>query len=304
MRQRRLMIGTLIGLGLAAGGNQASASVALVPMAAGAVTGAVNTYTVKAGDTLPKIAASHGVHPIRITKPSAGVLKDGLERGDEIFIDQRHIKPRFQPWVSGIVLNVPEAHVYYVEKGSLVADYPVAVSMSDWKVPIGEFKVRSMEKHPTWYVPPKIQDEMRKNGEEVKTKVPPGPDNPLGTRWIGFADNTYGFHGTLAPTSIKTYASHGCVRFLTPHIEDLYGRVKIGDPVRVYYQPVKLAVDKGAVWVAAYPDLYSRGYDYRAAVKALAEQAEVSEHLNWKVVEEAITAKDGIIREASRPENG
>lgn len=272
---------------------------ALLPLGPGAVTGQVNTYTVKPGDRLPAIAAFHGVHPIRITRPSAGALRDGLETGEPIFIDQRRILPSFQPWVDGIVLNIPEAHVYLLERGQVVKDYPVAVSDPDWQAPIGQFKVVDMEKHPTWHVPPEIQEEMRENGQEVKTKVPPGPENPLGPRWIGFADGTYGFHGTTAPTSIKTYSSHGCVRFLNAHITDLYDRVSLGTPVRVYYQPVLLSVDHDAVWLSAYPDVYGRDIDYRAAVNSLAETARVGDRLDWKRIEEALARKDGIVTDVT-----
>lgn len=271
------------------------------PLAPGVITGAVNNYTVKAGDTVARLAPGFGVHPIRIRKPSEGLLKDGLEAGETIFVDQRQIMPAFYHWVEGIVLNVPEAHVYLVEGGRIVEDYPVAVSRSDWKVPLGETRVVDKTKHPTWYVPESIQREMAKNGQEVKTRVDPGPDNPLGTRWIGFADGTYGFHGTTAPNSIKTYASHGCVRFLQQDIEDLFSRVEVGTPVRIYYQPLKMAIDEGAVWISAYPDIYDLGFDYEDAVRTLAAQAKVGQHLNWETIKEATTARDGIPRNVSRP---
>ncbi|MFP5502999.1 MAG: L,D-transpeptidase [Candidatus Sericytochromatia bacterium] len=271
------------------------------PLAPGVITGAVNNYTAKPGDTVARLAPGFGVHPIRIRKPSEGLLKDGLQPGETIFVDQRHIMPAIYNWVEGIVLNVPEAHVYVVEGGRIVKDYPVAVSRSDWKVPLGKTQVVDKTENPTWYVPESIQREMAKNGREVKTRVEPGPDNPLGTRWIGFADGTYGFHGTTAPNSIKTYASHGCVRFLRRDIEDLYSRVKVGTPVRIYYQPLMMAVDEGAVWVSAYPDIYELGFDYEDAVRTLAAQAKVSQHLNWETIKEAITSRDGIPRNVSRP---
>ena len=42
--------------------------------------------------------------------------------------------------------------------------------------------------------------------------VPPGPDNPLGDRWMGWTAPGYGFHSTTSPRSIGRAASHGCVR--------------------------------------------------------------------------------------------
>jgi hypothetical protein len=125
--------------------------------------------------------------------------------------------------------------------------------------------------------------------------VPPGPENPLGSRWIGWADGTFGFHGTLVPSSIKRYASHGCVRFLRPHIEDLYDRVSVGTPVRVLYQPVLLAVDVKAIWLSVYPDVYETDYDFKGTVSTLAKQAGVTARIHWPTVEKAIREADGIV---------
>ena len=42
--------------------------------------------------------------------------------------------------------------------------------------------------------------------------VPPGPNNPVGTRWMGLSIRGYGIHGTNVPSSIGKAASHGCIR--------------------------------------------------------------------------------------------
>ena len=61
-------------------------------------------------------------------------------------------------------------------------------------------------------------------GEEP---VPFGdPENPLGTRWLGWEDDngrtSYGFHGTWEPETIGFAASMGCVRFRNEEVEQLY----------------------------------------------------------------------------------
>lgn len=278
--------------GLAAAPALAESAPALLP---GRLTGAIAPYVVQKGDTVVAIAARHTVHPVRVYRPNAQALRQGLIYGRTIHVDQRRVTPTFAPGTSGVVLNVPEAHVYLLDRGKLVQDYPVAVSLKDWPVPIGQTRVVSKSKNPTWHVPKSIQQEMRENGREVKTRVPPGPDNPLGSRWIGIWDGSFGLHGTIVPSSIKRYASHGCVRFLRPHIEDLYDRVKLGTPVTVAYQPVLLAAEGPAIWLSAYPDHYERDYDYRASVTALARRAGVLPRLNWKAVEEVIRVRDGIL---------
>jgi lipoprotein-anchoring transpeptidase ErfK/SrfK len=272
-----------------------------LPLMPGVLVGNINPYIVKRGDTLAWIAARFGVHPLHVTKPSAKELRHGMSRGDKIWIDQRRVQPAFKADVSGVVLNLPEAEVYLVDKGTLVRAYPVAVSNADWKAPIGDTRIVDMQKHPTWYVPKRIQEEMRQRGIEVKEKVDPGPSNPLGVRWIGWADGSYGFHGTTVPTSIKHYASHGCVRFLREDIIDLYDRVHVGMPVHVIYQPVTLAVDRKTVWLSVYPDYYNLGFDFKGAVKALAYEAGVLDRVDWKMVDAALKEKDGTVMPIAKP---
>jgi hypothetical protein len=46
--------------------------------------------------------------------------------------------------------------------------------------------------------------------------VPPGPGNPLGTRWMGLDAPGVGIHGTPDDASIGYSASHGCIRMHIP----------------------------------------------------------------------------------------
>jgi lipoprotein-anchoring transpeptidase ErfK/SrfK len=271
-----------------------------LPLMPGIIAGHINSYVVQRGDTLAWIAANFGVHPTHVTKPSAKEFREGMHRGQTIYVDQRVIQPAFKADTNGIVLNLPEAEVYFVDHGNLIKSYPVAVSNADWKAPIGDTHVVDMEKNPTWYIPKRIQAEMKSRGIEPKEKVDPGPNNPLGVRWIGFADGSFGFHGTTVPTSIKHYASHGCVRFRKGDIIDLYSRVHVGMPVHVIYQPVTLAVDKKSVWLSVYPDYYGLGFDFKGAVKALAYEAGVSDRIKWDLVEKAFRDKDGTIMEVAK----
>jgi lipoprotein-anchoring transpeptidase ErfK/SrfK len=61
--------------------------------------------------------------------------------------------------------------------------------------------------------------------------VPPGPGNPLGTRWMGISSPGVGIHGTPDAASIGYSASHGCIRMLIPQAEWLFDHVDVGSPV-------------------------------------------------------------------------
>lgn len=68
------------------------------------------------------------------------------------------------------------------------------------------------------------------------------PENPLGTRWIGFdAAETdgrmYGIHGTNNPASIGKYVSQGCIRLQNEAVESLYDLVPVGTKILIVTSP-------------------------------------------------------------------
>jgi L,D-transpeptidase ErfK/SrfK len=66
--------------------------------------------------------------------------------------------------------------------------------------------------------------------------IPPGPDNPLGVRWIGIwtdGSTQLGFHGTNEPELIGQAVSHGCIRMMNKDVVKLYAQVKDGTPVQI-----------------------------------------------------------------------
>jgi lipoprotein-anchoring transpeptidase ErfK/SrfK len=109
-------------------------------------------------------------------------------------------------------------------KMRLARSFPVAVGQPAWPTPLGSFVIRSMRKNPWWYPP----DESWAEGAEP---IPPGPGNPLGTRWMGLSIGGVGIHGTYNSGSIGTAASHGCIRMHISSAEWLYERVGIGNAV-------------------------------------------------------------------------
>ena len=84
-----------------------------------------------------------------------------------------------------------------------------------------------MQRDP-WWIPPPDSDWAR-----GKKPIPPGPGNPLGTRWMGTTAPLVGIHGTPDAASIGYSASHGCIRMRVPDAEALFNEVDIGTPVLI-----------------------------------------------------------------------
>lgn len=222
--------------------------------AGAAVVGDETVHVVQPGDTMAALAARYGVDRAVLASENALKPTAVLTPGRTLRIVSRHIVPR--GFSDGIVVNIPQRHLFYFRDGALVAHYPVAVGRRDWRTPTGEFHVAVKETDPTWEVPKSIQAEMRRTGKRVLTSVPPGPDNPLGRHWIGLNRTGVGIHGTNAPGSIHKTTTHGCIRMHPDDIEELFAQVELDTRVTIIYEPVLVAQVDGATFVEAHADVY------------------------------------------------
>ncbi|NJN59542.1 MAG: L,D-transpeptidase [Leptolyngbyaceae cyanobacterium SL_5_9] len=123
-----------------------------------------------------------------------------------------------------LVLKLGERRVYVYQNDELKTTYPVAIGRAGWETPTGNFEVLHMLQDPGWTNP--------LTGEVV----PPGPNNPLGERWIAFwtdGSNYIGFHGTPNRETVGRAASHGCIRMYNEDVRELYEIVTPGTLVVV-----------------------------------------------------------------------
>lgn len=139
-----------------------------------------------------------------------------------------------------LVLDRRRKVLRVIDGNRVLRRYPVAVGMPGWETPVGQFTVIEKQANPTWEHPA--------SGH----LLPPGPENPLGSRWIGFHRDCRGrsgfngqqhlvvkgcveagFHGTPNRASVGRAVSHGCVRLLDEHAKELFDLVSLGTPVIV-----------------------------------------------------------------------
>ena len=112
----------------------------------------------------------------------------------------------------------------YFDDAKFVRWFGVATGQSAYPTPLGDYEVVNKQRNPWWYPPPSPW-------AEDSDPVPPGPGNPLGTRWMGLSAPYVGIHGTPDAASIGYSASHGCIRMRIPDAEWLFQHVEIGTPV-------------------------------------------------------------------------
>jgi lipoprotein-anchoring transpeptidase ErfK/SrfK len=102
--------------------------------------------------------------------------------------------------------------------------FRVATGQYAYPTPRGRFDIVVKWRNPWWYPP-------NSAWAAGQSPVPPGPGNPLGTRWMGLSSPGVGIHGTPKPESIGYSASHGCIRMLIPQAEWLFEHVDVGTTV-------------------------------------------------------------------------
>ncbi|MDQ5859077.1 MAG: L,D-transpeptidase family protein [Acidobacteriota bacterium] len=246
------------------------------------------TYSMCPGDSLASVGARFGVDPPVLAKQNGLSTRATISAGRVLRIDNRHVVPAVLE--DGILINVPQRLLFYFESGNLVAWYPVGMGRADWPTPRGRFFIATKEKDPVWDVPRSIQEEMRREGKRVETRVAAGPRNPLGEYWMGLTPSSCGIHGTTAPTSVYRFQTHGCIRLHPDDVADLFPRVSIGTPVEIVYRPVLAArLDDGSVWIESHPDVYRTGEDPLRMLEALESGAD-----DRALAREVIRKREGI----------
>jgi len=130
--------------------------------------------------------------------------------------------PNIKP-VSRVVADKTTETLYaYDDKGILVASYPTTVGSTATPSPTGTHTVAVKVHEPNYTY-------TAENGS--KSILPPGPNNPVGSVWIGLSKPSYGIHGSPDPARISRQASAGCIRLTNWDALALLGVIQSGATV-------------------------------------------------------------------------
>jgi len=122
----------------------------------------------------------------------------------------------------------------YDESGKMIALFPCSIAADKEKRTPGQLTVQTVAVNPNYTFDPvnfpELDDTQKGYGKLI---VPAGPNNPVGTAWIGLSRVGYGMHGTPHPDQIGKTFSHGCFRLANWNANRLAQMVIIGTPVEV-----------------------------------------------------------------------
>ncbi|MEZ5459852.1 MAG: L,D-transpeptidase family protein [Steroidobacteraceae bacterium] len=165
-------------------------------------------------------------------------------------------------------------------------------------------------KDPTWRPGPGVRAEHKKNGEILPAVVPPGPDNPLGTRAMYLGWPQYLIHGTNKPYGVGLRSSHGCIRMYPEDVEMIYEYVQTGERVTVVNQPFVFGWHEGQLYLQAFDVLEDDPRNWQKAQKRLLSRALAkriqkelkarNETVNWELISKFTHDPRGIPVSVSR----
>lgn len=138
-------------------------------------------------------------------------------------------EPYFSDLNNGAILVDIDSRAvhYWSEGGTTYKLYPSSVPLTEELTRRGRTRVVLKDPEPDWRPTPS----MKERNPEWPDYIPPGPDNPLGTRALHLSWTYYRIHGTHDTRKIGRRSSNGCIGLYNEHIEELYELARVGTQV-------------------------------------------------------------------------
>ena len=175
-----------------------------------------------------------------------------------------------------IRINLPAFSLRLYHGDERIRDFPIAIGKPSTPTPRGDTRLISRVRYPYY------QD------------VPPGPENPLGSRWLGLAWPRYGIHGTNQPGAIGTAVSLGCIRMHNRDAEELYSLASVGTPVTIIYEVIEIEPMPGNFHtITVHPDVYNRQPDYLNQAEAALRRLGLADSIDREALRRILHQRSG-----------
>ena len=265
-----------------------------------AIVGREKTHRTVYEDSLVDLARKHGLGYTEIVAANPGIDPWVPGADKEIVLPTAHILPPGPR--EGILINLADQRLYFFRPdGKTVDTVPLGIGNEGWDTPKGSTKVVRKKKNPTWYVPKSVREDQ----PELPAVVRPGPDNPLGGHAVYLGWPAYLFHGTNKPYGVGRRVSHGCVRLYPEDIARLFDDIKIGTPVTVIDQSMKIAPQGDELWLEVHPNQQQSDEVEQTGKLSPAKPAEfefrlvdaagdAADRIDWDIAKKAALERRGV----------
>ena len=154
-----------------------------------------------------------------------------FEAGDELLVPDV-TNARAHAKAASVTLFKAQRVLQVMDKdGRLIAQFPISVGGKADELPVGKLKITNEVRDPVFnFDPAKLSDN---NPNHAKAKIAPGPNNPVGSVWMGLSKPNYGIHGTPQPHLVGRTETHGCIHLTNWDALKLSALASPGIPVNV-----------------------------------------------------------------------
>ncbi|MFQ3224819.1 MAG: lipoprotein-anchoring transpeptidase ErfK/SrfK [Lentimonas sp.] len=184
--------------------------------------------------TLEMVAEQAQTDPDLITSLNPETNWSQLSAGDSIRIP--HVPPfriRQPAAYIQITLSTRTFRIFSAEH-RLLFHCPVSIARRVDKRPSGELRVKVRVDQPNYTFNPAIlSGTAQREGITQKFIIQPGPNNPVGTAWIGLNLPSYGMHGTPDPEKVGRTESSGCFRLANWNAQTILDAAHASMPIYV-----------------------------------------------------------------------
>ncbi|WP_315900041.1 L,D-transpeptidase family protein [Ferrimonas balearica] len=227
-------------------------------------------HRVTQGQSLDHIAQEYNMGLLALMAANPGVDPFLPAQGSAVMLPSQMLLPDVAR--RGVVINLAELRLYFFDNArGRVHVFPIGIGRVGRETPLVETRISQKIKDPTWTPTANTRKEyLEERGIELPRVVPAGPDNPMGHRALrlSYGNGEYLIHGTNQEFGIGMRVSAGCIRLRPDDIEQLFELVRVGEPVRIINEPVKIAQEASGLYVEVHEPL-SHDEELDKAAKSL-----------------------------------
>jgi lipoprotein-anchoring transpeptidase ErfK/SrfK len=174
---------------------------------------------------LEGIAEKYHVSPATLQALNPGA---GFDRAQEEILVPNVLVPPPGKAASVVVSKSRRAVLALDATGRILSRYPATSGSEHDPLPVGKWKILGVSRNPVFHYNPNLFWDAKATDE--KTRIAPGPNNPVGVAWIDLSKEHYGIHGTPEPSTIGKTQSHGCIRMTNWDVTELTAMISPGTP--------------------------------------------------------------------------
>ncbi|WP_411882297.1 L,D-transpeptidase family protein [Polaromonas sp. YR568] len=134
---------------------------------------------------------------------------------------------------ASIEIDKSERVLYVLDTAQrLVAGFPISIgNEKNDPLPLGMMAIKNEVKNPGFTYDPALLKTAPKDAQKVD--IAAGPNNPVGSIWLGLTKPHWGIHGTPNPSNVGHSETNGCIHMTNWDAERLSTLAKAGFKVNV-----------------------------------------------------------------------